>query len=305
MSLSALSGDEAGIIFIRLCDAIDPRVAVDFSSASCELWAALQAARQQLREQHEEASALCHKVGLQTCKELRDARVVDLFERPSQLVRQDILSADLATLGRLSSVLPALVVLRIQCSDKRAAYPDGVQRLAAGLVAGALPALTRLFLYGVYVGAEGASALAAALGRGALPKLKTLCLNRAAICDAGLLALAPVLRGLTALEVLDLHCNMLGDEGLAALLAPPLPAGALSPPKRVLTKLKELDLRGTRITYAGYAALAAELNSGVLPALDNLEYASRNTGNTGEAPIAMLSGTNGRPGLCQGDCGHV
>ena len=42
------------------------------------------------------------------------------------------------------------------------------------------------------VGDAGASALAAALGRGALPRLKELYLNRAAIGDAGLVALAPL-----------------------------------------------------------------------------------------------------------------
>eukprot|EP00964_Phaeocystis_antarctica_P073227 scaffold44908_cov66-Phaeocystis_antarctica.AAC.1 len=37
MALSKLSGDEAGIVFIQLCNVLDPRVAVDFSTASLEL----------------------------------------------------------------------------------------------------------------------------------------------------------------------------------------------------------------------------------------------------------------------------
>ena len=37
MALSKLSGDEQGIIFSQLCNVLDPRVAVAFSSASNEL----------------------------------------------------------------------------------------------------------------------------------------------------------------------------------------------------------------------------------------------------------------------------
>ena len=54
------------------------------------------------------------------------------------------------------------------------------------------------------MGDAGASALAAALGRGALPRLQLLALSNAAIGDAGLVALAPALRRLPALEVLHL-----------------------------------------------------------------------------------------------------
>ena len=107
---------------------------------------------------------------------------------------------------------------------------------------------------------------AAALGRSALPRLKTLVLYSTAIGDAGLVALAPALRRLPALEALGLGYNPFGDEGLAALLAPPLPpAGALPPPTGVLTKLKELILDHTHVTNAG--ALIATIDSGALPAL--------------------------------------
>jgi hypothetical protein len=198
----------------------------------------------------------------------------------------------LATLGTLGSVLPALETLHV---SEPAAGPDGVQRLAEGLGAGAMPAVTVLALYGMYVGDAGASALAAALGQGALPRLKYLSLYNAAIGDAGLVALAPALRRRPALEILSLDGNPLGDEGLAALLAPPPPpAGALSPPTGVLTKLKGLDLRDTprsptpaappsslkslkqlyltdtQITDAGCAALASALDGGALPALELL-----------------------------------
>ena len=88
--------------------------------------------------------------------------------------------------------------------------------------------------------------------------------------DAGLVALAPALRRRPALEELDLGGNPLGDEGLAALVAPPPAAGAPPPPTGGLTKLKALTLSRTQIADAGCAALAAALDSGALPALKRL-----------------------------------
>ena len=144
-------------------------------------------------------------------------------------------------------------------------------RLAEGLVAGALPAVTYLIIGGMHVGDAGASALAAALDRGALPRLEDLALGDAAIGDAALAALAPALRRRPALETLNLCYNPFGDEGLAALVAPPPPAGTPPPPAGGLKKLQELDLDCTRITDAGCATLAAALDSGALPALEELE----------------------------------
>ena len=85
------------------------------------------------------------------------------------------------------------------------------------------------------------------------------------------MALAPALRRLPALEWLALGRNPLGDEGLAALVAPPPPqAGAPPPTTGGLAKLKALLLSRTQITDAGCATLAAALDSGALPALREL-----------------------------------
>ena len=48
MALAALRGDEQGVIFSRLCNPLDPGVAVAFSSTNKELWTLTQAERQQL-----------------------------------------------------------------------------------------------------------------------------------------------------------------------------------------------------------------------------------------------------------------
>jgi hypothetical protein len=263
MALAALSGDEQCIIFSQLCNVLDARVAVAFGSTSSELRALTHAQRQQLRADHEVAAALGRKLGKQSCKELREAKSVDSYHK-------GLSADDLATLGTLGSVLPALESLSL---NERAADPDGVQRLAERLGAGALPAVTFLSLGSMHVGDAGASALAAALGRGALPRLQRLSLYyNAAIGDAGLVALAPALRRLPALDYLRLNDNPFGDEGLAALVAPPPPpAGALPPPTGVLAKLKVLDLASTQVTDAGCAALAAALDSGALPALEVLD----------------------------------
>jgi len=264
MALSTLSGDEQGVILGQLRNTLEPRLVMYFSSASKELRALLPpAVQQQLRADYEEATALCLKVGTQSCKELRAAEVVVWRGK-------DLSAADLATLAKLGSVLPALEYLILDdCSGL--AGPDGVPRLAEGLVAGALPAVTVLSIGGMHVGDAGASALAAALDRGALPRLKDLVLGDAAIGDAALASLAPALRRRPALERLILRRNPFGDEGLAALVPPP-PAGTPPPPAGGLKKLEVLDLNNTQVTNAGCATLAAALGSGALPALEEVGF---------------------------------
>jgi len=263
MAFSKLSGDEQGIILGQLRNALEPRLVMYFSSASKELRALLPAAaQQQLRADYEEATALCVKMGMRDCRELREETEVRWWgKHPS--------AADLATLAKLGSVLPALECLQLD-EPSGSADPDGVQRLAEGLVAGALPALTFLGISCVHVGDAGASALAAALDRGALPRLEALMLAGAAIGDAALAALAPAFRRRPALESLKLWFNPFADEGLAALVAPPPPAGTPPLPAGGLKKLKLLDLEATQITDAGCATLAASLDSGALPALERL-----------------------------------
>ena len=123
MALAALSGDEQGILFVfvqpailmvalpdelllhifrQACNPLEPRRSVALSSASHGLWALTQEGRQQLRADHEAAAALCRKVGLRSCKELREAKHV-------RWSNKGLSEDDLALLGTLGWVLPALV----------------------------------------------------------------------------------------------------------------------------------------------------------------------------------------------------
>ena len=73
------------------------------------------------------------------------------------------------------------------------------------------------------------------------------------------------------MECIDFAGSKFGDEGIAALVASPLPpAGASPPPTGVLTKLKLLYLGCTKIADDGCAALASALDSGALPALQDI-----------------------------------
>ena len=281
MALLALSDDALGVVFVGLRNPLDPRDAVGFGSVSHRLWALTQALRKQLRTEHEAAAilGLCHTLGLRSCKELREAKKVDwentdLFAPGSarraarRAARRYSAAADLTTLGMLGSLLPALQQLLLA----NFLAHDCVQQLAAGLGAGALPAVILLTLRNMHVGDAGASALAAALGRGALPRLKFLFSPEVAIGDAGLVALAPALQRLPALEELHLQGNPFGDEGIAALVAPPPAAGALAPPTGGLAKLEMLGLNNTQISDAGCGTLAAAIDSDALPAFQNISF---------------------------------
>ena len=147
MALSALCDDALGVVFGGLRNVLDPRDFVYCTSANKGLRVLTQALLQQLRADHEVAAALCREMGLRSCKALREAKLV---YGPCCFS-----TTDLATLGTLGSVLPALEELHL-CEPS--AGPDGVQRLAEKLGAGALPAATFLNLGGTCVGDAGASA---------------------------------------------------------------------------------------------------------------------------------------------------
>ena len=289
-SRTTLPDEIQQLVFGQLCNALDPRSAVAYSSASKGLREPMQrvgegagkSPLEQLKEGNAAAAALGLKLGVRGCKALREATQIEWFYK-------GLSATDLATLGKLTPVLPALETLTLT-EESGSAGPDGGQ-LVEGLGVGALPAVTYFQLIKVCVGDAGASALAAALDRGALPRLKHLALINAAIGDAGLVALAPALRRRPALEWLVLAGNPFGDEGLAALVAPP-PADAPPPQAEVLAKLKELDFFATQITDDGCAQLASRLRSGALPALERLYL-----GGIPASEAARAAVREARPGL--------
>jgi len=280
------------VVFGQLCNALDPRSAVAYSSASKGLREPMQrvgegagkSPLQELQEENAAAAALCLKAGVRICKALRAARTLEWYDKR-------LSTTDLATLGKLIPVLPALEQLRLD-EESDSTGPDGGQRLVEGLGVGVLPAVTRFELNMVCVGDAGASALAAALDQGALPRLEELYLGDAAIGDAGLVAVAPALRRLPALERLGLSGNPFGDDGLAALVAPP-PADAPPPQAEALAQLKGLYLGESQITDDGCALLASRLRSGALPAL---KAAHLDLNRTPTSAAARAAVQEARPG---------
>ena len=277
MSLSELWGDVLSIVFSQLCNSLEPRIAVDFSSTSCGIWTQTQALRQQLRAAHIAAAVLCHRLASHVAKGQLWLAEVDPPHRRSIANGADPLGARRGRewlwgcarrmWRRAGLHLLNPIVIQTYRLDQPVHY-SLVSGWAECLGAGSLPAVTFLCIsMKIAMHTDHASALAAALERGALPRLETLFLSD--IGNAGLVALAPALRrGLPALENLNFNfSNSLGDEGLAALVAPPPLAGALPLPNPGLTKLKVLGLLQTQISDAGCAALVSALDNGALPAL--------------------------------------
>ena len=133
MALCKLSGDGQGILFVQLCNVLDPGIAVALSSVSNELRTATRVPLQQLKADHKAAAALCRKLGHRDCKELREAKVV-------RWCNKGLTANELKLLGTLGSVLPALEDLTL---IEPAAGPEGVQQLARLVVGGVREHQTR------------------------------------------------------------------------------------------------------------------------------------------------------------------
>ena len=125
------------------------------------------------------------------------------------------------------------------------------------------------------IGPAGAEALAAALYRGALPNIEVLILGSNQLGCEGVAALAPALRKLPALT--ELYLQDLGDEGVASLVA--------NLGKDDFKMLKKLDLAVNRLTSASCGKLAAALDSGALPRLDDLLLHGNNLSLADRVPI--------------------
>ena len=114
-TLDALPDEIQQVIFGQLCNALDPRSAVAYSSASKGLREPMQrvgegaskSLLQQLKEENAAAAALCRKVRVRSCKALREAKEI-------KWLNKGLSATDLATLGKLTPVLPALERLSLE-----------------------------------------------------------------------------------------------------------------------------------------------------------------------------------------------
>ena len=123
--LDALPDEIQQVIFGQLCNALDPRSAVAFSSASKGLRELMQrvgegagkSPLQQLKEENAAAAALGLKFGVRSCKALREAKEIEWSGH-------GLSATDLATLGKLIPVLPELETLSL-IEESDSAGPDG------------------------------------------------------------------------------------------------------------------------------------------------------------------------------------
>ena len=103
-----------------------------------------------------------------------------------------------------NGVLPTLSTLTLQGVND--VY---MKNLSTVLEDGALPSLTKLYLWENQIGDEGMEAFAVAVGRGALPSLKVLDLSNNQIGDAGIKKFAHAMSGIEALPSLtNLHLGI-------------------------------------------------------------------------------------------------
>ena len=260
-ALVDLSNDSLEKICRALLDPLDPHQALALASTCRGLRAPAEAALVDLRQRHEAAKALCREFDM-SCTAVSKAVVLDWESSGLTVAHRTALADIFATNG-----LPRLETLLLaghQFGD------EGVQALAASLLrSSALPSLTVLNLDGNGLGKlvindileAGASALGAALGSGALPRLQELWLPCNGISSAALIAMAPGLRALLQLEKLSLDHNVIGDDGVAALVAPG---------EGALPSLEELCLDHNQVTDAGFSSIVAALSSDAMPSLKSI-----------------------------------
>lgn len=141
---------------------------------------------------------------------------------------------------------------------------------AAGLCAlfrnpGTLPPMLQLktlCLSGTMLRSEGASVLANVFAEKQLPVLENLLLSKMRIGNDGVECLAPHLRHLAHLKLLDLSGNTFGDKAIASLL---------QPDRLPLPELLLLNLINCRyVTVSAFKALAIAVCEGRFPKLQDL-----------------------------------
>ena len=305
--LDALPDEIQQLIFGQLCNALDPRAAVDFSSASKGLRELMQqvgegagkSPLQQLQEENAAAAALGRKLGaVRSCKALREAKWI-------QSCNEGLSATDLAALGKLIPVLPALEKLcLVEWPRLASTDADGVQLVEGelvgglgvgalpvgvveGLGVGALPAVTRFMLGNV------TCAWATPAPRRSLPPWTEVpCRGSSTSLCAAPPSATRVWRPSRRPCGGSLRWSISISQATRSATRASPPADA--PQAEVLAQLKWLDLNGSQITDDGCAQLASWLLSGAMPALEDLSLSGTSASFAAEGAVYEA-----RPGL---DC---
>ena len=269
--LGALSHDELGVIVDGLADPLQPVVAVALSSTCLGLRTPLGAALKVLKGRHARVVALCLKVARwtqpgHTCAALGDAQRLEW-----QLL--SLTNEHLAVLGMILRThgLPRLQVLDLFMNRFDNA---GVQAMCEGLGHGAAPALrthtrTKWYRSGRRRGPRRCPLQGRiAQHRGAHTRQQSTRL-RGSRGSCSSVAKASGAHGVVPAG--------LGDEGVASLVA--------NLGKDDFKMLKKLDLAVNRLTSASCGKLAAALDSGALPRLDDLLLHGNNLSLADRVPI--------------------
>ena len=298
VSFDSLSHDELELVGQRLCDPLQPRIAVALSGTSRHIRAPLQPLVAALRLRRAEAVALVSKFDC-SLEAMREWRILPASS--SSLLPSDCrILGELLPFGRVETLqlggngfgnvratrssnpspspnpntnsspphrgpcgftrkaAATLQLLLMRLTDPRTRRQEGVHLLVRGLRT--LPALRAMDLKANQIGDAGVAALAAALDVSVAPALQTLNLTCNDVSDAGMAALARPARSLP-LSTLLLDINRVTDTGLEALLRLPVPA------------LRVLMLGQNQLSDVGCAALASAVDGGVLPLLDVVHLA--------------------------------
>ena len=100
-------------------------------------------------------------------------------------------------------------------------------------------------LFANFIGVTGAEWLASAMSKGALPALQIVSLHSNKLGDEGVEKLAPALRALKTLKALTLASNEISDTGVAHLVVD------LNAQKKELSALKSLSLSYNKVSNEG------------------------------------------------------
>ena len=251
--LLTLSHDELGVIVDGLADPLQPVVAVALSSSCKGMRTPLRAALEVLQQQYEKVDALCRKMGINGAALYSNARIPGHLNWHSRNLTAD----DMATFGILlrkgQPFLRALYLTGNEIGDA------GMQALCDGLSHLKTPSLEAVNLTTTQIGPAGAAALAPALCTEGMSKVTRLWIGQNDLSDEGVTALAAYLRQMPALEVLCLEDCMLGDEGLASLLA--------NLGKDDFKALRHLYLNNNHLTEAAGKTIVSAVNGESLQSL--------------------------------------